>query len=126
MRLRILSDLHLEESDLKQLLARLAGCRPVGQDPSPHARPTEPGRPDRLVAGLRRCLIRSRKKGDDATGPNPTDRGKPGTKRHIMVDRAGIPLAVVLTGANRHDSMALTLIARVASLVWLPRINDQG
>ena len=25
-----------------------------------------------------------------------------------MVDRAGIPLALVLTGANRHDSMALT------------------
>lgn len=25
-----------------------------------------------------------------------------------MVDRDGIPLALVLTGANRHDSMALT------------------
>jgi transposase len=25
-----------------------------------------------------------------------------------MVDRRGLPLAVVLTGANRHDSMALT------------------
>lgn len=25
-----------------------------------------------------------------------------------MVDRKGIPLALVLTGANRHDSMALT------------------
>ena len=25
-----------------------------------------------------------------------------------MVDRGGIPLALVLTGANRHDSMALT------------------
>lgn len=25
-----------------------------------------------------------------------------------MVDRAGVPLAVVLTGANRHDSMALS------------------
>ena len=49
--------------------------------------------------------------GGDATGPNPTDRGKPGTKRHIMVDRAGTPLAVVLTGANRHDSMALTDVA---------------
>lgn len=28
-----------------------------------------------------------------------------------MVDRTGIPLAVVLTGANRHDSMALTDVA---------------
>lgn len=50
------------------------------------------------------------RKGGDETGPNPTDRGKPGTKRHIMVDGAGVPLAVVLTGANRHDSMALTAV----------------
>lgn len=27
-----------------------------------------------------------------------------------MVDRRGLPLAVVLTGANRHDSMALTTV----------------
>lgn len=27
-----------------------------------------------------------------------------------MVDRKGLPLAVVLTGANRHDSMALTTV----------------
>jgi len=38
-------------------------------------------------------------------GPNPTDRGKPGTKRHVIGDRSGIPLATRLTGANRHDSM---------------------
>jgi transposase len=43
-------------------------------------------------------------KGGGATGPNPTDRGKPGTKRHIVSDRRGTPLAVVVTGANRHDS----------------------
>jgi transposase len=27
-----------------------------------------------------------------------------------VVDRRGLPLAVVLTGANRHDSMALTAV----------------
>lgn len=53
------------------------------------------------------------KKGGDETGPAPIDRGKPGTKRHIMVDGAGIPLAAVLTGANRHDSMALTAVDAV-------------
>jgi transposase len=37
-------------------------------------------------------------------GPNPTDRGKAGTKRHLVTDRTGIPLAALLTGANRHDS----------------------
>jgi transposase len=33
------------------------------------------------------------------------DRGKPGTKRHVVGDRGGIPLASLLTGANRHDSV---------------------
>jgi transposase len=40
-----------------------------------------------------------------ATGPNPTDRGRPGTKRHLITDRHGIPLAFLLTGANVHDSI---------------------
>jgi transposase len=57
---------------------------------------------DAGVAGLSEC---ARKKGGDETGPNPTDKGKPGTKRHVVVDRGGIPLAVLLSGANRHDSM---------------------
>ena len=50
---------------------------------------------------------RSREKGGPETGPNPTDRGKAGTKRHLVVDGRGTPLGVTLTGANRHDSMAL-------------------
>ena len=44
-------------------------------------------------------------KGGDKTGPNPTDRGRLGTKRHLITDRNGIPLAFVLTGANTNDSM---------------------
>ncbi|TFZ61113.1 IS5 family transposase [Methylorubrum sp. Q1] len=53
------------------------------------------------------------KKGAPATGPNPTDRGKPGTKRHLVTDARGTPLGLLLTGANRHDSpqMAPTLDA---------------
>src|SRR5829696_76261 len=47
------------------------------------------------------------KAGGAATGPNPTDRGKPGSKRHLVVDRQGIPLAVLLTAANVHDSVVL-------------------
>ena len=31
---------------------------------------------------------------------NPTDRGKLGSKRHILVDAGGIPLAVLLSAAN--------------------------
>jgi hypothetical protein len=33
------------------------------------------------------------KKGGDATSPNPTDRGKPGTKRHVMVEIAPASLS---------------------------------
>lgn len=39
----------------------------------------------------------------EAIGRNPTDRGKCGTRRHRLTDGAGVPLAVVITGANRHD-----------------------
>ena len=41
------------------------------------------------------------------TGSNPTDRGKCGCKRHILSDAKGIPVAVVLSGANRHDMKKL-------------------
>ena len=34
---------------------------------------------------------------------NPTDRGKLGCKRHILTDGQGLPLAITLSGANRHD-----------------------
>lgn len=39
------------------------------------------------------------------TGPNPTDRGELGSKRHLVLDARGIPLVVLVSGANRHDSM---------------------
>jgi transposase len=58
-----------------------------------------------LVAGLAGFSECARKKGGDETGPNPTDKGKPGTKRHVVVDRRGVPLVSLLSGANRHDSM---------------------
>jgi hypothetical protein len=50
--------------------------------------------------------------GGEATGKNPTARGKQGSKIHLLVDERGAPLALALTGANRHDSTAaLDLIA---------------
>ena len=42
--------------------------------------------------------------GGQETGKNPTDRGKQGTKRHLVVDAQGIPLAVLVSAANVHDS----------------------
>ena len=37
------------------------------------------------------------------TGSNPTDRARPGSKHRLITEAQGIPLAVILTGANRHD-----------------------
>jgi len=45
--------------------------------------------------------------GKGATGPNPTDRAKSGTKRSMLTDGAGIPLPLVVDGANRHDCKLL-------------------
>ena len=42
--------------------------------------------------------------GGEAVGANPTDRAKTGTKRSLLTDGAGVPLAVAVDGANRHDS----------------------
>ena len=41
--------------------------------------------------------------GGAATGANPTDRGKRGTKRSQLSDGRGMPLAVMVAGANRND-----------------------
>ena len=54
---------------------------------------------------MHRQRVSCGQKGGDKTGPNPTDRGRLGTKRHLITDRNGIPLAFLLTGANTHDSM---------------------
>ena len=45
--------------------------------------------------------------GGEATGANPTDRGKEGTKRSLLTEGKGIPIAVVADGANRHDMKLL-------------------
>ena len=42
-----------------------------------------------------------------AVGPAPTDRGKQGTKRSVLCDRRGLPLALSIERANRHDSKVL-------------------
>jgi putative transposase len=41
--------------------------------------------------------------GGERTGRNPTDRGKQGTKRSLLVEAHGIPVGLAVEGANRHD-----------------------
>ncbi|CCA60721.1 IS1647 transposase [Streptomyces venezuelae ATCC 10712] len=43
------------------------------------------------------------RKGGPLTGPNPTDRGKLGSKIHLICDRNGLPLS--LGPANMHDRL---------------------
>ncbi|MFE1987442.1 IS5 family transposase [Streptomyces mirabilis] len=81
-------------------------------------------RPHRVVLdelGIRgkldwsRCAIATsvsgRQKGP-LTGPNPTDRGKSGSKIHLITDRNGLPLSLGISGANMHDSLGLEPLVR--------------
>jgi putative transposase len=56
--------------------------------------------------------------GGEATGPHPTDRGQCGTKRSVLTAGQGIPLAVVVAGAKRHD---LKLLAETLDAVVVER-----
>lgn len=54
---------------------------------------------------MHRWLQRGQPPGGPHTGPNPTDRGKLGSKRHVLTDANGTPVMFCVTGANRHDSV---------------------
>ncbi len=41
--------------------------------------------------------------GGEKTGPNPTNQGKCGVKRSMLTEGHGVPIGVVVEGANRHD-----------------------
>jgi len=43
----------------------------------------------------------------DEVGANPTDRGKPGTKRSLIVEAEGGALGAVVAPANVHDCRLL-------------------
>lgn len=45
--------------------------------------------------------------GGDKIGPNPTDRAKNGTKRSILTEGGGGPLAAIVAPANAHDTTLL-------------------
>jgi transposase len=77
------------------------------------ARPPRSRRPARLVEGRRRQPDVPRGFWGVLTGPDPTDRAKKGSKRHLLVDGNGVPLAVRITGAQRNES-----------LVAMPQLDD--
>jgi hypothetical protein len=57
-------------------------------------------RNDRLAVSA--SFVKAPEGGED-TGPNPTDRGKSGSKHHVMTDAQGIPLAATTTAANVNE-----------------------
>ena len=56
--------------------------------------------------------------GGKATGRNPTDRGKQGTKRSVLAEGSGVPVGLAVDGAHRHDVM---LLAATLASVPIPR-----
>jgi hypothetical protein len=54
------------------------------------------------------CQLRQRfrpdQRGGEAVCRNLTAHGKQGSKLHLVADANGVPLAIVLTAANVHDS----------------------
>lgn len=78
-----------------------------------------------FLAGSGRQLLHSRRRGGKKSGPNPTDRRRPGSKHHLLTDAQGIPLSLILTGANRHDITQLlplvSAIPPVAGVRGAPR-----
>jgi transposase len=93
--------------DLLATAPRLAGGRRLGEAARAAAGLAGRRGGHRLEPRQRRQPERPGQKGGEATGPNPTDRGKPGSKYHLVVDKRGIPLAVRLSAANAHDATQL-------------------
>lgn len=70
------------------------------------------------------------------TGPSPVDRGRPGSKQHLLTDPSGIPLAISLTAGNRNDVTQLLplvdSVGPVRGMIGRPRqraealIADRG
>src|SRR3954471_15508414 len=53
------------------------------------------------------CLTKAPLSRSEVVGRNPTDRGKQGVKRSLLVDGRGVPLALVVGPANRNGHLLL-------------------
>lgn len=78
------------------------GRRGSGKASPRHA---QAGRDAGRVESLSGLDGRRDEKGGEVTESHPTDRGKAGARCHLLIFIHGLPLAVAITGANRHDSL---------------------
>jgi transposase len=56
----------------------------------------------------------------DHVGANPVDRGKPGSKIHLVCDGGGLPLTAVVTAANIPDVAMLPAVVDDVPAVRVP------
>jgi transposase len=63
----------------------------------------EQGRLDWSRASVDTMSVRARRGGPG--GRNPVDRGKPGSKLHLVCDGGGLPLTAAVTAANVNDTI---------------------
>jgi hypothetical protein len=111
-----------QPGDLLAAAAGLAARRRLAAAAPPSAaRAAQPQQPAGLVPRQPRLDQRACQAGGCLTGPNPTDRGKPGSKYHLLVDRNGTPLAACLSAANTHDSRLLEQVVDTVAPVKGPR-----
>src|SRR3569833_3015234 len=79
------------------------------------------------------CSVRA-KRGGDLTGPNPTDRGKRGTKYHVATTGDGVPVACAAAAANVNDTLlferlflaAFAVMARIRTVFTNKRNNAKA
>jgi IS5 family transposase len=96
-----------ERHDLLAAIARLAASGGMAATASRAAATTAGRWAHRLDAGIAGQRQRTGSRGGEQTGKDPTNRGKLGTKRHVVVERTGLPLSIILSATNVHDSKAL-------------------
>jgi transposase len=84
----------------------------VGQTPPPGPGRARVARRARLEPLRDRLGEHAGPERGDLTGPNPVDRGKKGSRIHLITEHTGLPLSVGVSGANLHDSQALEPLVR--------------
>jgi hypothetical protein len=68
----------------------------------------EQGRLDWSRASLDTMSVRAN--AGDQVGANPVDRGKPGSKLHLVCDDGGLPLTAAVTAANVADTTVFAAV----------------
>ncbi len=96
-----------ERSDRASTVHGVGRHRSIRRTASRDPRPARGRRRARLERGDPGRGERAGEKRGSLTGRSPVDRGKKGSKIHIISDANGIPLVTGVSAANTHDSVML-------------------